>query len=41
MKTGDIGMSTAAGLFQAFVGFMLILLANYIVKKVDDENAIF
>lgn len=41
MKSGDIGMSTAAGLFQASVGFILILLTNYVVKKVDKENGIF
>lgn len=41
MQTGDIGMSTAAGLFQSTVGFALIIITNLIVKKVDKENAIF
>lgn len=41
MSMGDIGMSTAAGLYQATVGFILILLTNYIVRKIDEENALF
>jgi putative aldouronate transport system permease protein len=41
MTMGDIGMSTAAGLYQATVGFILILLTNYIVRKIDEDNALF
>lgn len=41
MAMGDIGMSTAAGLYQASVGFVLILITNYIVRKIDDDNALF
>ncbi|WP_078378761.1 ABC transporter permease [Sutcliffiella halmapala] len=41
MTMGDIGMSTAAGLYQATVGFILILVTNYIVRKIDEENALF
>lgn len=33
INMGDIGMSTAAGLYQSFVGLVLILVANYIVRK--------
>jgi putative aldouronate transport system permease protein len=39
--TGNIGMSTAAGLYQSAVGFILIVSANYIVKKINKENAIY
>jgi putative aldouronate transport system permease protein len=39
--TGNIGMSTAAGLYQSLVGFILIVSANYIVKKTNKENAIY
>ncbi len=41
MYSGDIGMSTATGLFQAVIGFLLIMLTNYIVKKIDKDSAIF
>jgi len=40
-ETGDFSMATAAGLYQSFVGFILICLVNYIVKKVDSENSLF
>lgn len=39
--TGDIGMSSAMGLFQSVVGFGLVLLTNYVVKKMDEDNALF
>ncbi|TXK85225.1 sugar ABC transporter permease [Paenibacillus sp. N3.4] len=38
---GDIGMSSAAGLYQAIVGFVLILASNKLVRKVSKENALF
>lgn len=41
MNLGNIGMSTAAGLYQSFVGLILVLLSNAIVRKVDNENAFF
>lgn len=38
---GEIGMSSAAGLYQSTVGLILILLSNFIVKKIDNENSLF
>ncbi|MNW12691.1 hypothetical protein D3C71_2104490 [compost metagenome] len=38
---GDIGMSSAVGLYQSFVGLVLVVLANYVVRKINDENALF
>ncbi|ANY70174.1 sugar ABC transporter permease [Paenibacillus sp. BIHB 4019] len=38
---GEIGMSTAAGLYQSFVGFLLVLLSNYIVRRKNKDNALF
>lgn len=38
---GNIGMSSAASLYQSFVGLVLILITNGIVRKVDNENAFF
>lgn len=41
MNLGNIGMSSAAGLYQSVVGLVLILITNGIVRKVDNENAFF
>ncbi len=41
MQLGDIGMSSAAGLYQSLVGFILVLLANFIVRKINRDNALF
>lgn len=38
---GDIGMSAAAGLYQSTVGFLLVLLSNLAVRKINPENALF
>ena len=34
-------MSSAAGLYQSLVGFVLVLASNWLVKRVDPENALF
>jgi len=39
--TGDIGMSSAVGLFQSFIGLILVLTSNLIVKKSNPDHAIF
>ncbi len=41
MQLGDIGMSSAAGFYQSLVGFVLVLGSNYIVRKIDKDNALF
>jgi putative aldouronate transport system permease protein len=41
MMTGDIGMSSAAGLYQSVVGFFTVLFANWAVGKISPENKIF
>lgn len=41
INMGDIGMSTAAGLYQSLVGLVLILVANYIVRQIEKDHAIF
>lgn len=38
---GEIGMSSAGALFQSVIGFVLIMLANKIVSKLDNESALF
>lgn len=39
--TGEIGMSTAAGLYQSVVGFILVMVSNLIVRKYDKDSALF
>jgi len=41
MSVGDIGMASAAGLYQSIVGFVLILAANFAVRKLNKDNALF
>nr|WP_238655479.1 ABC transporter permease subunit [Paenibacillus piscarius] len=41
MLVGDYGMSSAAGLYQGAVGFVLILAVNLAVRKFNKENALF
>jgi len=37
----DIGMSSAVGLFQAFVGFILVVSVNGITRKIEKDSALF
>ena len=41
MELNDVGMSSAAGLFQSCVGFILVITANALVRKMNPENALF
>ncbi|HEY0827314.1 MAG TPA: ABC transporter permease subunit [Bacilli bacterium] len=41
LQMGNVGMASAAGLYQSVLGFLLIYGTNYIVSKVNDENALF
>lgn len=41
MQLGDIGMSSAAGLYQSMVGFILVLVSNLVVRRLEPENALF
>jgi putative aldouronate transport system permease protein len=38
---GDISMASAVGLYQSLVGFVLVIAANYTVRKINDENSLF
>ncbi|HIU76551.1 MAG TPA: sugar ABC transporter permease [Candidatus Pelethocola excrementipullorum] len=38
---GNIGMSSAVGLYQSVVGFILVLVTNLIVKKRNEDYALF
>ena len=41
LELGDMSMASAAGLYQSVVGFICILTANLIVRKLDSESALF
>ncbi|MBT2291528.1 sugar ABC transporter permease [Paenibacillus albidus] len=41
MQLGDIGMASAAGLYQSIVGFILVIFSNYVVRKLSKDNALF
>jgi len=37
----DLGMTSAIGFYQAIVGFILVSLSNYIIKRYNSESSIF
>ncbi|MDU7027654.1 MULTISPECIES: ABC transporter permease [Robinsoniella] len=39
--TGDIGIGSAVGCFQAVIGFVLIMGSNLVVRKLDKDSALF
>lgn len=41
ISNGGIGRSSAAGVLQSIVGFVLVMVSNLVVRKVSSENAIF
>lgn len=41
MQSGNVGMSAAAGFYQSVVGFLVVLLANFVVSKISAEDALF
>lgn len=41
LELGDISMSAAAGVYQSLVGFVLVLGANTLVRKIDKDSALF
>lgn len=41
LQQNSLSMSSAAGLYQSVVGFVVVLLANYIIRRMDKENAMF
>lgn len=38
---GELGMSTAVGLYQSIIGFILVISSNWVIRKIDKDNAIF
>lgn len=40
-QLNDVGRASAAGFYQSIVGFIMVLVANLVVRKVDAESALF
>ncbi len=41
MYNSEIGMASAAGLFQSVIGFFMVLGTNFVVRKIAPDNALF
>lgn len=41
LVNGSMGSATAAGLIQSIVGMILVILTNKVVKKIDEDSALF
>lgn len=41
MQLNDISMSSAASFYQAVVGCLVLLVSNFVVRKIDRNNALF
>ena len=41
VQLGDISMAAAAGFYQSVVGFVMVVLANWIVRRVNPENSLY
>jgi putative aldouronate transport system permease protein len=41
MATNNVGMSAAAGFLQNIVGFICIMAANTVVRRVDEDSSLF
>ena len=39
--TGDVGISSAVGLVQSIVGFILVVTTNKVVKRLEPEMGLF
>ena len=40
-STADIGMAAAAGLFQSVLCFITVIVANFVVKKIEPDYSLF
>ncbi|MEJ5202764.1 MAG: ABC transporter permease subunit, partial [Anaerolineales bacterium] len=41
MQFNNVNMAAAAGVYQSIVGFVMVLGANLLIKKINPENALF
>jgi putative aldouronate transport system permease protein len=41
LQLNNIGMASAAGAYQSIVGLCVILVVNFIVRRIDKDSAMF
>jgi putative aldouronate transport system permease protein len=41
VELGDISMAAAAGFYQSFVGFVMVVAANWIVRRINQDYSLF
>ena len=41
VEANNMGMSSAVGLYQSIMGFVMVMITNFITKKADPESALF
>lgn len=41
IEQGNISMSSAAGVYQSLVGFVIVIISNLIVRRYDKDQALF
>lgn len=41
VEANNMGMSSAVGLYQSIMGFIMVMFTNFITKKADPESALF
>lgn len=41
LRTGDVGITSAVGFFQSFVGLFMVVGTNAVIRKIAPENAMF
>ena len=41
MTQNNLGMSSAAGVYQSVIGCIFVVLANGLIRKISRENAMF
>ncbi len=41
VEQGNISMSSAAGVYQSLVGFVIVMVSNWVVRRADKDQALF
>jgi putative aldouronate transport system permease protein len=41
MTNFNFSLGSAVGLYQSFIGFLLVMAANWMVKRIEPDYALF